>query len=738
MSANSWRGMAVALLGCLLAPPLALAQGSGQSRVAMPEDWSHRHVLPTNVRTRDEAAGRGAGAFAKWVRDMRDPRFARQVVRKTAWAQPTAKNPLSGQQLAWAARFKKPQSAPAHRDWSNVLGGASGDGKPGTFPAKFSFDINQAPDCANDFIVYPTASAGAAGATTFASRTGTFTGTGDSNGTITISRTGAPDLTITSSTTSNLTLNFLTSTNATTRATNLAAAIARNGGTVGVTATSASGTVTVRSLTAGTASNSVTLTDGLNRFSWAGSTLTGGSGTAGQPTIVAFNQLYSSCGTTPTQPVPATFWAYNTGTGAIADLSPVLSLDGTQVAFIQRTSNIASLVLLKWSSAAPGTVGVPTVPASVTAANYRTCTAPCMTTLAFSGNTNDTNSSPFYDYAGDDLYVGDDSGNLHKFANVFLGTPAEVTGGGFPVVVNAGIVLSSPVLSVSDTDVKTLFMGSAINATGTAGGQIHAVDAATGTVTSSGQLGAYKIAANNAIPTGVREAPIVDSAAQRVYAFVDSSIASTCGAECKSVFQLPIPLVAGGSGTQANVGRGQISFRVMYGGTFDDAYYNSADPTLPTGSLYVCGSISDNSSSMRPTIWKIPITSNLMGTPVVGPTLTTATADNCSPITEVKNGIHDYLFVGVGQPTTTTGTKSACNAGNGTCTVYMLDLNGIGTWGTGVVPNSSLTAPGGTSGIVVDNVSTTAGASQVYYSTLGDSTVSNVGNAVQASQAGLK
>ncbi len=30
-----------------------------------------------------------------------------------------------------------------------------------------------------------------------------------------------------------------------------------------------------------------------------------------------------------------------------------------------------------------------------------------------------TNSSPYYDYASDTLYVGADNGTLHKFTNVF-------------------------------------------------------------------------------------------------------------------------------------------------------------------------------------------------------------------------------------------------------------------------------------------------------------------------------
>ena len=41
-----------------------------------------------------------------------------------------------------------------------------------------------------------------------------------------------------------------------------------------------------------------------------------------------------------------------------------------------------------------------------------------MTVITFSGNPNNTNSSPYYDYYGDTLYVGADNGTLHKFSGV--------------------------------------------------------------------------------------------------------------------------------------------------------------------------------------------------------------------------------------------------------------------------------------------------------------------------------
>ena len=79
---------------------------------------------------------------------------------------------------------------------------------------------------------------------------------------------------------------------------------------------------------------------------------------------------------------------------------------------------------------------------AASAAAYQNCAAPCMFTMALSHN--DTLSAPFYDYHGDALYVGDDSGNLHQFTGVFNGVPTE-SGGTWPVNLGTSNKLASPV-----------------------------------------------------------------------------------------------------------------------------------------------------------------------------------------------------------------------------------------------------------------------------------------------------
>ena len=53
------------------------------------------------------------------------------------------------------------------------------------------------------------------------------------------------------------------------------------------------------------------------------------NGTSTQASVVACENLYSGCGGN----VPSTYWAYNTGGSVVTSVA--LSLDGSQVAFVQ-------------------------------------------------------------------------------------------------------------------------------------------------------------------------------------------------------------------------------------------------------------------------------------------------------------------------------------------------------------------------------------------------------------------
>jgi hypothetical protein len=213
-----------------------------------------------------------------------------------------------------------------------------------------------------------------------------------------------------------------------------------------------------------------------------------------------------------------------------------------------------------------------------------------------------------------------------------------------------------------------------------------------------------------------------------VYAFVATDTAATPN---HAIYQFPTTATINGlTAPKVTVGLGDATARVMYAGVFDNTYYTSAVASNPTGNLYVCAG--STASARRPTLWRIPIAANAMGTPLAGAVLTSAdTADasggvgTCSPITDVQNGANNYIFMSVPQLGNQTGCVGSC--------MYMFNLTGVtlANW-TARTAVAGLTAAGGTSGIVIDNSSAVVGASQIYYMTL-----TNPGDAIQASQAAL-
>jgi hypothetical protein len=444
---------------------------------------------------------------------------------------------------------------------------------------------------------------------------------------------------------------------------------------------------------------------------------TGLAGTSTQPSIIAYDNLYSGCSGTNK---PLVYWQYNTAAGTIPT-SVVLSADGKQVAFVQTVSNVASLVLLKWAKSA--TISTPS---STAAGSYRNCTAPCMTTLALSGNPNDTNSAPFYDYANDVAYVGDDSGVLHKFQNIFnSGTPSEITGGGtssgWPVTISTN-KLTSPIFDNGTS--QKVFVGDS-------GGFLYSEPAGGG---SSNKVTSTRVA----FGPGIVDAPLVDPVNQTVYVFVgqdgNSGSSSPCTGVCNGVFQFPTTFT-GSTGLIESV-FGISHLTAIYDGTFDNKYFTNPS----TGNIYACGSTGTGAAKLL----NAPVSGfasagganwsgkSFLATNDINP-LTSAAAV-CSPVTEILNGTTDLIFLSVSASGTQTGCSGAC--------VYSFTV----TSSSPTSATSGLATTSGASGIIIDNTATTpAGASEAYFSTLGNQSCAGngaTGNgtggcAVQASQAAL-
>ena len=409
---------------------------------------------------------------------------------------------------------------------------------------------------------------------------------------------------------------------------------------------------------------------------------TGLAGSGTQASIIAYNSLYSGCGGT----VPSVYWAYNTG-GTITS-SVTLSEDGTQLAFVQAPAGggAAALVLLKWATPGGG-AGAPGTITTTSASNYRNCTAPCMTTIAFKSTAGtdptptDSYSAPFYDFSGsDNLYVGDNAGYLHQFTGVFEATPKENTAAPWPVQV-ATAPLSSPIYDPTSGNV---FVTTSWQLSNNSGARLVAVCASAtcavgsngnqavgiGTTTPSNVLGPTTSAGSACHGTGASgdtslsmrlDAPLVDPVAGKVYAFLgnDGNANSAVIQFSTTVGTATGDFAYHSCGTEetigtASTGNGTTPIIPVFAGTFDNAYFNSTGGTppgsSPSGNLYVCGNTSGD-----PTLYQVPIASNAMGT-AASVTAVSSRKTTCSPVTEVYNSTNDLIFLSAD----TRGTSPTC------------------------------------------------------------------------------
>jgi hypothetical protein len=469
----------------------------------------------------------------------------------------------------------------------------------------------------------------------------------------------------------------------------------------------------------------------------------------GQASIIAYNKLYSGtpaatafCGTA----TPAVYWSYNTNfnaaggatTGTIAT-SPIISADGTKVAFIENNGGAGAVLhLLKWNAGDGGAINTAINPTTTTSWTSCPATGACMISITFANTAVDLGSSPFYDYRRDALYVGDDANGLHKFANVFglfSATPSEVTTSGWPFKVDTTVTaaLTSPVLDgtsgnifVADANGTLTYIRETFSTAGTCG---------SGTLPCIGSTTVAALQAHSII-----DSPIVDSSTQKVFVFYGNYDGTNT-----AVVQSDTTLSAR---VAANTGSKLIQ-RHMHAGAFDNTYLSG---TGNTGRLYLCGSSATN----LPTLQRIGFnntattfankTGTMNTTVDATPVLQVAsTAVDCSPLTEFFNtnaaaASQDQVFFGVAS----SGAGAAC-----TTTRCVMSVN-ITNIPTTLTINNSIAEITGPSGIIVDNAASTTPvtgfpqASSLYFSNQGNSTAavpcgatSGVGCAVKVTQSGL-
>lgn len=676
----------------------------------VPEDWSHHHLVFSDPGTEDDAIQNGA--YIEWLQIVNDPRYVFQQLKRHLPARGPAADDVAriqeeaqarettqteefttGETTAKAVLLKKASKPKMTKDWSMVLGHSATAGA-GMYPAKFSFNPIGTPNCASasspDFVVYNTSVAGSSSQASIAAYDNLYSScTGQVPSVYWALNTGGTVKT--------------------------SVVFSGTGSQLAFVQTPSSGNAQLvllkwAAMPAGrnVTSGSTSIANGSKNFTVASSTpLTSmdvGAGISG--------------GGIPTGDTIATVTSATAGT-----LTAAATGNGTSGETLAITAD----------------AGGPDTLTAVSASSYPTCNAPCMTTISFSGTSRaDTVSSPWYDYGSDTAYVGDASGGLHKFHPVFNGTPAEV---GSPWASPSISALSSPVY---DNVTGNVYVGDA-------SGYLYSVNS-SGTVTKSVQV---------AVSPGIVDAPLIDSTNKQLYAFVSNDMnGSNTGNSC-----------CNGSGKGALTCNGVINFattfgstteytesvfgvgtsNTLYDGAFDNQYWSSG-----TGNIYA-NAASSATASNEVKLSEVPVTTagfsahgcqsgtnpppNASAVNVainIANAMTSAAAAG-SPVTEILNGSIDYIFLSVSGSSNLSGV-TGCPTGN--ACVYSWNVSS--TLSSGAAPAEGLVSAGGTSGMIIDNISSTTGASNVYFSTLGTSgtcstsgTATSGGCAVQAAQSGL-
>jgi len=378
--------------------------------------------------------------------------------------------------------------------------------------------------------------------------------------------------------------------------------------------------------------------------------------TGGAANLVAFNNLYAGtgglCGG-----APSVLFAYNVTTvaGGHVITSPVLSVDGTKIAFVESAGTSAIFHVLTWTAGQGG---------------IRAAAAPAMTSLTFSAAASSSSSSPWVDYNADVAYLGADNGRVYKITGVFRGTPA-LAGAPWPVTVSAGFHLTPPVL---DKNLGMLMAGSA-------NGNLYQINTTTG--------GLKTLVIGKGTNHGILAAPIVD--VTNGTTFVVTANDGTSGV-----------LVEADTATLAQLAKARIGLASASGtavSLFDPAFSDSYFTNPSNGVIRLCGT---GAADITPWQYAFGFSGNIMQTtPSFSQQLLTSAAARCTGWTEFfnpnVNGGTDFFFFGLTQDCTGTGFAGGCVVARTSNTTL-----------------TKATLNGGPSGIVVDNYSTAGQASSIY------------------------
>jgi hypothetical protein len=456
------------------------------------------------------------------------------------------------------------------------------------------------------------------------------------------------------------------------------------------------------------------------------------AGGTNQPNIVAFNNLYSgtapgptglcNAGRTPAVGVDdgvsaTTYWSYNvSAVGGRVATSPVLSFDGKKVAFVEtNSSGPAHFHVLAWLKGEGVATNLQSVTSPVTINSFTAFAPQAGFTSQASdlalGSSPDTLSSPFFEYGTDRAYVGNDIGTLFRIKDVFClygtctanGTPAPSLDGSWP---NGGALatgcsgkLTSPVV---DGRTGHVFVGCS-------DGKLYGFTN-TGSALTPLQVG------NGLVAGGIVDPPLVDGTNGVVYAVCGNNGANSVIVEAKTS---DLSLISTAT-------LGAPALKNLHLPAFNDQYFSNVNPA--SWLLY----------EVAPTAGGITINGvgfTVVGSPGVRTMNSTPGANvlsfsfgggtqEASPLTEfVGNGGQDRFFESVQSGAGGNLASFNITPGHGTnnaITGFPTALEHFSSQGTG------------TTGIVIDNVSTSLQAESIYFGAIGANT------AVKLTQSALQ
>jgi len=147
--------------------PTLAQEATAAQHVGLPQDWSQQHVIYTVDASPEKLAG-----------VQSDPRAFQSALMRKKRLEARRLQELKTKSESDTRRAKNRREP--HRDWSIALGTFTPSTR--TFPAKFTFDINAAPSCPFDYVVFPLNLAGSANQANIVAFNYLYSGSAPTNG----------------------------------------------------------------------------------------------------------------------------------------------------------------------------------------------------------------------------------------------------------------------------------------------------------------------------------------------------------------------------------------------------------------------------------------------------------------------------------------------------------------------------------------------------------------------------